>query len=128
MNAVFYLLVLIPCLVAGFNRVPTYQVVLDAQTANIPASGLAVGTAVIVTALDEPFGNRAWEGQIAAVDKTTASVKSDAPDGAVTAEDGDPAGAFAPGASHSQVDVGDHGPGAGGGTGPGYMQIDVADH
>ncbi|MSP54263.1 MAG: spore maturation protein [Myxococcales bacterium] len=85
MNVVFYLLVLIPVLVAGFNRVPTYQAVLNAETASIPAAGLAAGTAVLVTTGEgAPDGMRTYDGTIERVDKSTATVRSHAPNGPMT--------------------------------------------
>ncbi len=85
MNVVFYLLVLIPVMVAGVNRVPTYSGVVDGQAMTVPASGLSAGAAVIVT---EPAssrdGARSFDGTIATVDKSTATVHAAAPDGPAT--------------------------------------------
>ncbi len=79
MNAVFYLLVLIPVMVAGWNGVPTYDGVVSQETVTIPASGLSVGMPVLVTE-----GMRSYDAAIEKVDKTTATVRARMPDGAVT--------------------------------------------
>lgn len=79
MNVVFYLLVLIPVMVAGWNGVPTYEGVLDAQTVVVPSAGLSAGTPVQVVE-----GGTSYDGVIDKVDKATATVKVDAPDGPVT--------------------------------------------
>lgn len=79
MNVVFYLLVLIPVMVAGWNGVPTFQGVLNEDTVTIPAAGLTAGLPVEVT-----DAGQVYVGSIEKVDKSWATVRVDAPDGAVT--------------------------------------------
>ncbi len=79
MNVVFYLLVIIPVLVAGWNGVPTYQGVINEQSVIVPAAGLSVGDAVVLTT-----EQRSFDGVIEKIDKATATVHADMPDGAVT--------------------------------------------
>lgn len=79
MNVVFYLLVLIPVMVAGWNGVPTYQGVLNEQTVSIPAAGLSAGMPVELTE-----GDQVYSGTVEKVDKSWATVRVDAPDGEVT--------------------------------------------
>ncbi len=78
MNAIFYLLVLIPCLVGGWNGVPTHEGVMREDVVNVPAAGLTVGLTVNVTA-----GQRTYEGKVETVEKGWARVRADVPDGEV---------------------------------------------
>lgn len=81
MNVVFYLLVLIPVLVAGWNGVPKYQGVLNEQTVTIPSTGLSVGTPLIVT-----FEQRSFDATVEKVEKSWATVRAEVPADMGTAE------------------------------------------